>query len=80
MYVCMYVHIFLTFQCHSFSGNSTCFVDPVTRIRSCYLDKGFANYQVTCSQVPSQPWDRCYDFKNIFAKKIGEKIAFVTQT
>jgi hypothetical protein len=19
-------------------------------------------------------WDRCYDFKNIFAKKIGEKI------
>jgi hypothetical protein len=20
-------------------------------------------------------WDRCYDFKNIFAKKIGEKFA-----
>jgi hypothetical protein len=24
-------------------------------------------------------WDRCYDFKNIFAKKLGEKIAFLTQ-
>jgi hypothetical protein len=21
-------------------------------------------------------WDRCYDFKNIFAKKIGEKLCF----
>jgi hypothetical protein len=24
-------------------------------------------------------WDRCYDFLNIFAKKIGEKMAFLTQ-
>jgi hypothetical protein len=24
-------------------------------------------------------WDRCYDFFNIFAKKIGEKMAFLTQ-
>jgi hypothetical protein len=26
------------------------------------------------------PWDRCYDFKNIFAKKkISEKLAFMTR-
>jgi hypothetical protein len=24
--------------------------------------------------VRPQPWDRCYDFKNIFAKEIGQKI------
>jgi hypothetical protein len=27
----------------------------------------------------SKTWDRCYDFLNIFAKKIGEKMAFLTQ-
>jgi hypothetical protein len=26
------------------------------------------------------PWDRFYDLKNIFAKKIGEKLAFFAQT
>jgi hypothetical protein len=26
-----------------------------------------------------QPWDRCYDVSNIFAKKFGEKLAFLTQ-
>jgi hypothetical protein len=25
-------------------------------------------------------WDRCYDFKNIFAFKIGEKMALLVQT
>jgi hypothetical protein len=25
------------------------------------------------------PGDECYDFKNIFAEKIGEKIAFLTR-
>jgi hypothetical protein len=25
-------------------------------------------------------WDRCYVFKNIFAEKIGEKMAFFAQT
>jgi hypothetical protein len=24
-------------------------------------------------------WDRCYDYLNIFAKKFGEKLAFLTQ-
>jgi hypothetical protein len=24
-------------------------------------------------------WDRCYDFLNIFAKKFGKKLAFLTQ-
>jgi hypothetical protein len=31
------------------------------------------------SEVQLASWDRCYDFKNIFAEKIGEKIAFLTQ-
>jgi hypothetical protein len=25
-------------------------------------------------------WDRCYDFKNIFAEKFCEKMAFFTQS
>jgi hypothetical protein len=25
-------------------------------------------------------WDRCYDFKNIFAKKLAKKLAFFAQT
>jgi hypothetical protein len=25
------------------------------------------------------PWDRCYDFSNIFAEKFGEIMAFLTQ-
>jgi hypothetical protein len=24
-------------------------------------------------------WDRCFDFKNIFAEKFGEKLAYLTQ-
>jgi hypothetical protein len=28
---------------------------------------------------PSQAWDRCYDFLNIFAEKFSEKLAFLTQ-
>jgi hypothetical protein len=24
-------------------------------------------------------WDRCYDFKNIFAEKFSQKMAFLTQ-
>jgi hypothetical protein len=27
----------------------------------------------------SSAWDRCYDFLNIFAEKISEKMAFLTQ-
>jgi hypothetical protein len=25
-------------------------------------------------------WERCYDFKNIFTKEIGEKLVLFTQT
>jgi hypothetical protein len=31
------------------------------------------------SQNSPQIWDRRYDFSNIFAKKIGEKLVFLTQ-
>jgi hypothetical protein len=41
-------------------------------------------YACTCrswkvSSTQRRSWDRCHDFLNIFAKKIGEKMAFFTQ-
>jgi hypothetical protein len=52
----------------------------------------FASYDPKCSPKTfnrrkkfSQPanfrpiWDRCYDFKNIFAEKFSKKLAFLTQ-
>jgi hypothetical protein len=32
------------------------------------------------SAVGFLTWDRCYDFLNIFAEKLSEKMAFLTQS
>jgi hypothetical protein len=32
-----------------------------------------------CCCCEKLTWDRCYDFKNIFANKIAKKLAFFTQ-
>jgi hypothetical protein len=43
------------------------------------LYDGWCDEEKMMTLVSRVTWDRCYDFLNIFAEKIGEKLVFLTQ-
>jgi hypothetical protein len=55
-------------------------VDPKTLIPLTGRQNKNTDYAAAVEKVSLSSRDRCYDFKNILAKKVGEKMAFLTQS